>query len=154
MRKVKYIPPKAVQFAAALLFMPIVGILSQFKVFNTDWGTVYGISFVGIVIIYLIVIIRADILNFLDRRKLNQLNKYNSKMMYSEKDFDRAFMMLNDLSKGKKPGFFSYPQYKSLFNHPLKSKIIHEYNKYFEDLPNMDDQERLNRATKLANFIF
>ncbi|KPQ16601.1 MAG: hypothetical protein HLUCCX10_06910 [Algoriphagus marincola HL-49] len=74
--------------------------------------------------------------------------------MYSKKDFDRAFMMLHDLKKGKKPGFFSYPQYKQLYNHPLKYEIIQEYDKYFEDLPRMNESERFSRATKLTGYIF
>lgn len=74
--------------------------------------------------------------------------------MYSRKEFDRAFMMLNDLKNEKKPGFFSYPQYKSLYNHPMKYQIISEYDKYFEDLSSMTEQERNQRANKLANYIY
>ena len=54
--------------------------------------------------------------------------------MYSQKEFDRAFMMLHDLKKGKKPGFFDYPQYKALYSHSLKFKIILEYDCDIKDI--------------------
>jgi hypothetical protein len=73
--------------------------------------------------------------------------------MYTIKEFDRAFAMLSDLKKGKKPGFFSYSQYKSLFHHPKKFQIIAEYDQYFEDLPNLTESERNMRAIKLTDYV-
>lgn len=74
--------------------------------------------------------------------------------MYSKKEFDRAFMMFHDLKNGRKPGFFTHPYYKPLYNHALKYQIISEYDQYFEDLPNMNDLERDERAIKLTNYVY
>lgn len=154
MREIKYIPSKGVQTLIVIISIPIGIWLSFYEVFNINVGLIYACLIASLYIFMVLAALRADILNFWDSIKLTSAKNNIEKFGFSSKEMDMAFMMLNDLKKGKKPGFFSYPQYKKLFNHPLKYQIIQEYDKYFEDLPNMSESERTNRAIRLSNYIF
>jgi hypothetical protein len=73
---------------------------------------------------------------------------------YSRKDIDKLFMMLSDLYKDRKPGFFTSSQYKDLYNHPLKLQIQKLYLWYISDVNYLKESVRQDRVSELINVVY
>ncbi|WP_373524052.1 hypothetical protein [Aquiflexum sp.] len=147
--------PKWLQFILVVILVgPIINSIDYLEeTYNVDPYISIGILVFSVFSFYLYLWIK-DMKQKVKDENQNYLKNYFNKYMYSQKEFDRAFSMLWDLKKGKKPGFFTYPHYKSLYNHPMKFRIISEYDKYFEDLPQMAESERKKRAIALTDYVF
>ncbi|GHB48353.1 hypothetical protein [Mongoliitalea lutea] len=142
-------PPTWIIYLTVVCTPSILLILSYEYPFLIDY---YIYQSVGIfILLYLIYRLIKKIISF-----INRIIEERRKLPFTEKEVDRAFVMLYDLSKGVKPHFFCYPQYKSLYNSPHQDYFLLKYHTYFSDIKKVPVETLIEagRHYELANFVY